>query len=85
MIGSGPRHCKLHGKESLILQRTFLLEVRLERIRRRRRGGFHEDANTSQEARKRLFHLHPQHALFSLVASFVLAVLAVLILVSSAR
>ena len=32
-----------------------------------------------------LFHLHPQHALFSLVASFVLAVLAVLILVSSAR
>ena len=32
-----------------------------------------------------LFHLHPQHALFSLVASFVLAVLAVLILVSSAK
>jgi hypothetical protein len=31
------------------------------------------------------FHLHPQHALFSLVASFVLAVLVVLILVSSAR
>ena len=30
-------------------------------------------------------HLHPQHALFSLVASLVLAVLAVLILVSSAR
>ena len=31
------------------------------------------------------FHLHPQHALFSLVASIVLAVLMVLILVSSAR
>ncbi len=31
------------------------------------------------------FHLHPQHALFSLVASLVLAVLVVFILVSSAR
>jgi hypothetical protein len=31
------------------------------------------------------FHLHPQHAVFSLVASFVLAVLVVLILVLSAR
>jgi hypothetical protein len=31
------------------------------------------------------FHLDPQHALFSLVASFVLAVLVVLILGSSAR
>ena len=31
------------------------------------------------------FHLHPQHAIFSLVASFLLAVLVVLILVSSAR
>jgi hypothetical protein len=31
------------------------------------------------------FHFHPQLALFSLVASFVLAVLVVLILVSSAR
>jgi len=31
------------------------------------------------------FHLHPQHAVFSLVASLVLAVLVVLILVSSAR
>ena len=31
------------------------------------------------------FHLHPQHAVFSLVASFVLAVLVVLVLVSSAR
>jgi hypothetical protein len=32
-----------------------------------------------------LFHPHPEHALFSLVASFVLALLAVLILVTSAR
>jgi len=31
------------------------------------------------------FHLHPSHAMFSLVASFVLAVLIVLVLVSSAR
>jgi hypothetical protein len=31
------------------------------------------------------FHLHPQHAIFSLGASLVLAVLLVLILVSSAR
>lgn len=31
------------------------------------------------------FHLHPQHAIFSLVASFVLAVLVVLILASSVR
>jgi hypothetical protein len=31
------------------------------------------------------FHLHPQHAVFSLVASFVLAALVVFILVSSAR
>jgi len=31
------------------------------------------------------FHFHPLHAMFSLVASFVLAVLVVLILVSSAR
>lgn len=30
-------------------------------------------------------HLHPQHAIFLLVASFVLAVLVVLVLVSSAR
>jgi hypothetical protein len=30
------------------------------------------------------FHFHPQHATFSLVASLVLAVLVVLILVSSA-
>jgi hypothetical protein len=31
------------------------------------------------------FHLHPQHEVFSLLASFVLAVLVVLILVMSAR
>jgi hypothetical protein len=31
------------------------------------------------------FHPHPQHVVFSLVASFVLAVLVVLVLVSSAR
>ena len=31
------------------------------------------------------FHLHAQHAVFSLVASFVLAVLVVLVLISSAR
>jgi hypothetical protein len=31
------------------------------------------------------FHLHPQQAIFSLVASLVLAVLVVLILVSSAK
>ncbi len=31
------------------------------------------------------FHIHPSHTMFSLVASFVLAVLVVLILVSSAR
>ena len=31
------------------------------------------------------FHLHPQHAILSLVASLVLAVLVVLILVSSAK
>jgi hypothetical protein len=31
------------------------------------------------------FHLHPQHVILSLVASFVLAVLVVLILASSAR
>jgi hypothetical protein len=31
------------------------------------------------------FHLHPQHAVFSLLASFVLAVLVVFVLVSSAR
>jgi len=30
-------------------------------------------------------YFHPQHAIFSLVASFVLAALVVLILVSSAR
>ncbi len=31
------------------------------------------------------FHLHPQHVVFLLVASFVLAVLVVLVLVPSAR
>jgi hypothetical protein len=31
------------------------------------------------------FHLHPLHAVFSLIASFVLAVLIVLMLVRSAR
>jgi hypothetical protein len=31
------------------------------------------------------FQLHPQHEVFSIVASFVLAVLFVLVLVSSAR
>jgi hypothetical protein len=31
------------------------------------------------------FHLHPSHAVFSLIASFVLAVLIVLTLVLSAR
>jgi hypothetical protein len=31
------------------------------------------------------FHLHPLHAVFSLIASFVLAVLIVLTLVPSAR
>jgi len=31
------------------------------------------------------FHVHPQHAIFSLVAGFVLAVLVVLVLASSAR
>ncbi len=31
------------------------------------------------------FHLHPQHAIFSLFASFVLAVLVVFILASSVR
>lgn len=31
------------------------------------------------------FHLHPLHAVFSLMASFVLAVLIVLMLVRSAR
>lgn len=31
------------------------------------------------------FHVHPLHAMFSLVASFVLAVLIVLVLASSAR
>lgn len=31
------------------------------------------------------FHLHPSHAVFSLIASFVLAVLIVLMLVRSAR
>jgi len=31
------------------------------------------------------FHLHPQHAIFSVVATLMLAVLVVLILVSSAR
>jgi hypothetical protein len=31
------------------------------------------------------FHLHPLHAVFSLIASFVLAVLIVLMLVPSAR
>jgi len=31
------------------------------------------------------FHLNPLHAVFSLIASFVLAVLIVLMLVSSAR
>jgi hypothetical protein len=31
------------------------------------------------------FHFHPQHALFSLIASFVLALLIMLVLVPSAR
>ena len=31
------------------------------------------------------FHLHPLHAMFSLIAAFVLAVLVVLMLVSSAK
>jgi hypothetical protein len=31
------------------------------------------------------FHVHPLHTVFSLVASFVLAVLIMLVLVSSAR
>lgn len=31
------------------------------------------------------FHVHPFHGMFSLVASFVLALLIVLVLVSSAR
>jgi hypothetical protein len=31
------------------------------------------------------FHMHPSHAVFSLIASFVLAVLIVLTLISSAR
>jgi hypothetical protein len=31
------------------------------------------------------FHMHPSHAIFSLLASFVLAALIVLALVSSAR
>jgi hypothetical protein len=31
------------------------------------------------------FHVHPLHAMFALVGSFVLAVLIVLVLVSSAR
>ena len=31
------------------------------------------------------FHLHPLHSVFSLIASFVLAVLIVLMLVRSAR
>lgn len=31
------------------------------------------------------FHLHPQHALFALVASFFLTVIVMLVLVSSAR
>jgi hypothetical protein len=31
------------------------------------------------------FHVHPLHAMFSLVASFVLAVLIMLVFVSSAR
>ena len=31
------------------------------------------------------FHLHPLHAVFSLIASFILAVLIVLVLVPSAR
>jgi hypothetical protein len=31
------------------------------------------------------FHMHPSHAVFSLIASFVLAVLIVLTLVSAAR
>jgi hypothetical protein len=31
------------------------------------------------------FHMHPSHAIFSLIASFVMAALMVLALVSSAR
>jgi len=57
----------------------------LKGIRRCRRGGFHGTPIHLKRHWDSYFHLHPLHAVFSLIASFVLAILIVLTLVPSAR
>lgn len=57
----------------------------LERIRRCRRGAFMKTPIHLKRHGDNYSHLHRLHAVFSLMASFVLAVLIVLMLVPSAR
>jgi len=48
-------------------------------------GGFMKTSMHSRKPVDNYFHMNPAHAIFSLLASFVLAVLLVLMLVSSAH
>ena len=57
----------------------------LKGIRRCRRGAFMRTPIHLKRHGDSYFHLHPLQAVFSLIASFVLAVLIVLTLVPSAR
>lgn len=73
-------------KGSLILRRAFRTEARLERYPPpQARRLFMKTLIHLKRHGDSYFHVHPQHAIFSLVAGFVLAVLVVLVLASSAR
>lgn len=74
-------------KGSLILRRAFRREVRLERHPPSAAMGEEAFMKTLISLKRYgdSYHFHPLHAKLSLLAGFVLAVLVVLILVSSAR
>ena len=49
------------------------------------RRGYHADSDALENRARRYFHAHPQQAMFSLIASVLLAALVVLALALSAR
>jgi hypothetical protein len=78
-------HCNSAGKRSLILRRAFRSKVRLERYPPpQARRLFMKTQIHLKKYGNSFFHVDQQHAIFFLVAGFVLAALVVLVLVSSA-
>jgi hypothetical protein len=86
--GAAYYHCNFRNKRSLIFEENTVIREPESALQAVRAFGEEVLMKTSIHSKRPVdnyFHMHPSHAVFSLIGSFVLAVLIVLTLISSAR